>query len=281
MKTLIPQLSHFYLRDEAANTQVRITPEKGGMITGFSLNGAEYLYIDEGNLLSDERPKSAMPILFPICGPLADDRLYLKGRYYPMEIHGIAHIQPWKVTSLDEINNELVVELISNNETKKAFPYEFSLKFTYRLSGRTLTVQQEYENLSKETMPFNYGFHPYFQMSTLEQLIFYIDAQTYFSLEDNQMKGLDGNVVMPAGSPSSLFLSGMKSPASFEDKTTGRKVSLHFDSNFKHLVLWSIPEKEFICLEPWNGSFNELNLGGGLKLQPGEVHKAELSITIE
>ena len=57
----------YVLSDPAAKTELVITPERGGMITGFTLDGDEYIWVRRPNFSECNRPRFAVPILFPSC----------------------------------------------------------------------------------------------------------------------------------------------------------------------------------------------------------------------
>ena len=69
----------YVISDPAAKTELVITPERGGMITGFTLDGDEYIWTRKlvGARLIDDRarvdhlcsrPRFGVPVLFPNCG---------------------------------------------------------------------------------------------------------------------------------------------------------------------------------------------------------------------
>ena len=57
----------YVITDPAAGTELVITPERGGMITGFALNGEEYIWVRRPNFSECNRPRFGVPILFPSC----------------------------------------------------------------------------------------------------------------------------------------------------------------------------------------------------------------------
>ena len=51
----------YVISDPAAKTELVITPERGGMITGFSLNGEEYIWTRHPNFSECNRPRFGVP----------------------------------------------------------------------------------------------------------------------------------------------------------------------------------------------------------------------------
>ena len=55
----------YVITDAEAKTELVITPERGGMITGFSLNGEEYIWTRHPNFSECNRPRFGIPVLSP------------------------------------------------------------------------------------------------------------------------------------------------------------------------------------------------------------------------
>ena len=60
----------YVLSDPAAKTELVITPERGGMITGFTLDEDEYIWVRRPNFSECNRPRFAVPF----CSPAAPTR---------------------------------------------------------------------------------------------------------------------------------------------------------------------------------------------------------------
>lgn len=141
-----------------------VVPERGGIITRFSYKGNDILYLDRETLLDTEKNiRGGIPILFPICGYLADGRYRINNNEYKMRQHGIARLNRWEVLDRNiDKSASITLKFSSNDETKKAYPFDFDVIYTYSLKDGTLSVLQDYINKSNVDMPFYAGFHPYF-----------------------------------------------------------------------------------------------------------------------
>ena len=91
-KTTQGAYTAYVLADTGAGTTATVVPEKGGMVTSFTKNGDEYSWLREPNFSQPERPRCAMPVLFPMCGRAPQDANTFGGKSYPMIIHGIVHL---------------------------------------------------------------------------------------------------------------------------------------------------------------------------------------------
>lgn len=272
------------LQDTQAKTSAELTPSRGGMLTSLRRGDMEYLYIDPVNLdNTQERPRCAVPVLFPCCGRMENGVYRAKGREYPMGIHGVAHTSAFQ-TAAQYSGGEAACTLIltSNEETRRSYPYDFEVLLRYSLTGGRLCIRQEYRNAGNGPMPFSYGFHPYFRVTKLENARVAVRAAQRVNPSTGAAEPFgEGEVSLPVTpAESGALFTGAADAAVLSDTGDGRRVRIAFDSSFQILMLWSICEKGFICIEPWNGVPDGLNTGSHLTLAPGAAHRAEISLEI-
>ena len=79
----------YVITDAEAKTELVITPERGGMITGFSLNGEEYIWTRHPNFSECNRPRFGVPVLFPTAACRITACTSLTARH-----------TPWRTTAL-------------------------------------------------------------------------------------------------------------------------------------------------------------------------------------
>lgn len=269
----------FILKDTEAGTSAVVTPERGGMLTGLSKDGKEYIYINEENFNSAERPRCAMPVLFPACGKTENDTYQVSGKPYEMPGHGIAHISKWqKIGESTDGSAAVTIMLKPDAFIKERYPFDFEIRYTYSLKGSLLSVKQEYINHGDMVMPFSIGFHPYFRISDIHNLSFDINAANIIPPQTRKLEPYRGDVHFPYGTNDSVILTNAQGYAGFTDKADGRNIKVKYDSNFSNIVLWSMKQDAFICVEPWTALTNSLNNGSAYKLEPGDRFKAEIAI---
>ena len=128
----------YVISDPAAKTELAITPERGGMITGFTLDGDEYIWTRRPNFSECSRPRFGVPVLFPNCGGPDGGVHMFDGKAYPMENHGLADLCAWDVESVGPDGVTLVLE--STPLTKFLYPFDFTLLVTYNLVGNKATI---------------------------------------------------------------------------------------------------------------------------------------------
>ena len=257
-----------------------ICPEKGGLLAQLSLEGQDFLYLDEENLRSRERPRCGVPFLVPMFGRLQDSRYTWAGNTYPMDIHGFGHTSPWSVVSRSE--DEVVLLLESGPETKRQYPFDFRVTLTYRLEFSQLHIGLRIENTGTEPMPYNYGFHPYFLTDRPEAVEVEARAEAKVDFSSGNMLPFGHDVVklrIPQGAPEAgAALAGLKSPTCIYVTGENRMLTMAQDESFTQLIFWAQAGKPFLCVEPINGSPNGLNTGNYLTLNPGEVKEAFLNL---
>lgn len=266
----------------AAGTRAVILPEKGGTVVSLSRDGVEFLYRDQANLDSSERPRCGIPFLFPIFGRLENGRYQWYGETFSMEIHGFAHTSPWRVYSHTE--DELVLELAHEWETLRQYPFRFRCFLAFRVSEGKLSIRQTFHNIGAQPMPYSYGFHPYFYTEHLDKLFVETTAAQHFDFTVGKPvpfgHGSVG-VTLPQGAPEtgSAFM-GVTGPTTLHMPHEGRQVVLQTHGDYPQLVLWTQAGKPFLCVEPINGTANGLNTGVYQLLQSGQRAEVQLDIHV-
>ena len=254
-------LTMYHLADPESNCWLTVCPERGGIITNFGVQGKEKLYVEEDTLYNrDTSVRGGIPILFPISGRLTDQKYEWNGESYSMPMHGFARDLPWEVvdTEQPENNASITIKLVSNAQTKKYYPFDFSIAFTYTLSKENLVIDQIYHNYSEQSMPIYVGFHPYFNTPiTEESFTIDCDATKYLYCKDNSVKDFEGTVIREDLFDSIILLDATEKM--IKSKVDSNQVIIKTDSIFPYTVLWSQSEKEFICIEPWMAMPDELN----------------------
>lgn len=242
----------------------------------FLLQGAELIALKdhEGNdyLMRDDRYWGyTSPHLFPVVGMLRESALRHKGKDYPQKRHGFARNMEFQVVYHEE--NTLIFELVSNEETKKLYPFEFLLRVIYSLQGSSLSVTYEVINRSEEPMPFSIGAHPAFwvpfhkdQNFTDYTLVFEkeehleripIDITTGLLKKPKELFLEKSNTIplhKDLFKDDALIFENLKSTyiSIVSNHKTG-SVRFHF-KNFPFLGIWTTEDSApFLCLEPWAG----------------------------
>lgn len=129
--------------------QINIS-NKGAELQSIVANGREYLWQGDPAFWGRRAP-----ILFPIVGKLADDKLRINGHEYTMKQHGFAR------------DSEFVEQdgwYVLTENGRENYPYDFDLRVRYTIDGNTLTCNWQVTNRGDETVYFQIGAHPAFLM---------------------------------------------------------------------------------------------------------------------
>jgi galactose mutarotase-like enzyme len=277
------QYETYILTDQNAQSRLEVVPERGGIITSWSLQSQDILYLDSDRFADPNLSvRGGIPILFPICGNLPDNTYTHNGKQYTLKQHGFARDLPWDVT--EQITNDLVsltLILNSNNQTRAVYPFDFQLAFTYKLKGNTLEIQQRYTNHSTEPMPFSTGLHPYFFTSDKTRLEFDIPASEYQNQITKEVQPFSGSFDLSQDEIDVAFRQVNANSTSATDTGREFKVTLSYSDLYSTLVFWTVKGKDYYCLEPWSAPRNSLNTGEHLtELAPGASCEAFVHLSV-
>ena len=248
---------------------IRLVPERGGLLTGWQVDGREVVYLDlERFLTPGQSVRGGAPVLFPICGNLPDDSLPLAdGRTASLKQHGFARTMPWSLSALED-GHGVRLELSDTAETLAAFPFPFLLQLDYRLAPSALEVTMTLHNRADQPLPFSFGLHPYFNVSSL--------AGTGFA--GMPAECFNHNVMAPASTAQQLqsleqgidLLVRPDGDVALVDEDAGTKLSMELSDPWNLAVLWTDPPRAMVCMEPWTGPRQSLISGDcKLELAPG------------
>lgn len=277
-------MSHFSIyeiKEEKTNSWFEISPERGGIVTSIGLHGQEILYLNEETFYDKHsNVRGGIPILFPICDRLENNQYTIEDKIFQMNNHGFARNASWNVKSVDEESQFITLELWNNEETYKQYPFEFHLTFTFELCNGEFIIHQSYQNLSHKVMPFYSGFHPYFRIEN-KKVELATDASTYLDVNDNTVKPITNKIDL-TDEREALILLDSNNPEIMFPINERKSLLLKYSNEFKYVTLWSEPEKEFLCIEPWMAKPNSLNTKKDIqRLGPKEVLHTFLTIALK
>ncbi len=236
------------------NNYIKFCPQRGGVITNWVSDGEKILYFDEKRFMDKTKSiRGGIPILFPICGNLNTSSSVFGKDFLQFTQHGFARDLQWQY-SLNEIEKSLILILNESKKTKKYYPFNFELKIEVFLKINCLEFEITIFNKTDKAMPFNFGLHPYFNISDFKNLEFIENPLNC----QNQEKNIISNTLeelknINLGVDLLMYSSGR---SSFRDKIFQREVTLNHPYPFDLGVVWSDPPRRMICLEPWTSPRN-------------------------
>ena len=243
-----------FLKDDF--NYIDFCPERGGLITDWTLNGEKILYFDHRRFLDKKLSiRGGIPILFPICGN-TDQGLSISGQHYSLlPQHGFARDMNWKY-KFNKEKESFYLSLKDNEFTQKYYPFSFEIKIDLKIKLNCLIYEVEIFNNSNIQMPFSFGLHPYFNISDFKNIKFQDYPLVCIDQKSNSLQLTEEYLFnMHKGIDLLMYSSG---PLSFIDYSFGRKITLINPYPFDINVIWSDPPRKMICLEPWTSPRNSL-----------------------
>jgi galactose mutarotase-like enzyme len=248
------------------------------------------------------------PILFPIVGSLKNKSYSYQGQAYSLPQHGFA--RDMMFTLINQTENEIWFSLDATEDTRKVYPFNFTLELGYRLEGRTITAFWRVINKDQSIMYFSIGGHPAFNCPLKqgeEQSDYYISFDTeqpihYLHVDEtgfvNKKPFEQQNVlttdhgVIPIDPhmfdyDALIIENNQCHQVSFLDAAKKPYLSVSFDAPL--FGIWSPPKKKapFICVEPWYGLCDANDFEGTLEekewinlLEAGKTFEASYRIDI-
>jgi galactose mutarotase-like enzyme len=289
-------LESIELHDEHGDARVMLAPERGGMLTRFTLAGVPVIYLDEATLHDRAQSvRGGIPILFPISGKLPNGQYTLgtgsSAATYAMKQHGFARNLPWRVCELSTsaaksssqpAEASITLALSSSELTRAQYPFDFELRFTYRLAAGTLTLEQTFENRGGEPMPVQPGLHPYFFVPDASKTSARIEVDATHAYDNTLGRDvvLDGPIAL-SGREVDLHLHDQRARTTLLRRPGLADVRIGFGSDQKVLVIWTLPGRDFVCIEPWSSRFGALADGSAPWVPPGGQLTTVLTISTE
>ena len=265
-----------------------------------SREGLEYLWQGDPTYWSDRAPN-----LFPFVGRLTRDSYQYQGKTYPMGIHGFASAQEFSCRVHEK--DYLLLELTDNEETRKQYPFAFSLWVGYRLEDSQVKITYEVKNPGKEILPFGIGGHPGFRVP-LENgedfTDYYLEItqpcqpdrvgftpQVYINGQDALYpleKGKILNLRHDLFDEDAIVLKNMSREVTLRSRKSGHGVRVTFPQ-MTYLGLWHRPKTQapYLCIEPWTNlpSRQDVVEDFGCKsdlipLLPGDTYRNTWFVTV-
>ena len=238
--------------------------------------GTEYIW--EGN--SKYWGKHS-PVLFPIVGTLKNNSYLYKGQVYALSRHGFARDNNFTVKHQTEVS--VTLSLLSNDDTRRVYPFDFELELVYTLKDTTLHLDYIVTNKSNEPLPFSIGAHPAFalpgnfesyslQFEKDETLVSTQLANDLLSDKNDMVAAQNGNVPLnyKLFENDALIFKSLQSRAVTIKQGDKNLLKVSYP-NFPHLGIWTKEDAPFICIEPWQGYSDSPETKGNLIEKEGIV----------
>lgn len=209
------------------------------------------------------------PVLFPIVGGLKNNTFFIEQNSYQLNRHGFARESNFEV--VEHTANNLAFSLISNEVTKKNYPFNFEFQIQYQLINNKISVSYFVKNTDEKNILFSVGAHPAFKVPLVEKTTF-SDYYLLFNEIENAGKwplskdGLIEKKSIPFLKNTNklpltkelfyndalVFKHLASNNISIVSDKTKHGLKLIF-KNFPFMGVWNAKDADFICIEPWCG----------------------------
>ncbi len=249
----------------------------GAELTSFKSQGREMLW-QAGPVW----PRHA-PVLFPIVGRLADDRLVHHGRDYKLTQHGFARDRQFAFSETKAASCKLTLR--DDAATRALYPFAFKFELTFAIDNGVLTVGYSVTNPGQEVLPVSMGAHPAFRWPLADGVDKDVHTLTFDSDETTPLPRLSGGLLGVADRPSPIHRRVLPlSEALFANDalilTKPSSRSVRFEApgapgiemrwhGFPSFGIWMRQGGDFLCLEPWYGMASPADWSGEFKNKPG------------
>ena len=207
-----------------------IVPERGAICSRLVLANSEVLFLDPATLADPAKNvRGGIPVLFPVAGKPAQG---------PQ--HGFARNLPW------EARREGAHRLVCTLEQPG-----FTAQLAFELGASSLQLDFTLLNRGDAPYPFHLGFHPYFL----------VPDKAAARVETQATRAFDNTKGTTGPAPELDFTQGEVDLHLLDHGQSGTTLlrpplpplRLSWSPEFRVMVLWTLPGREFICVEPWTG----------------------------
>ena len=271
---------------ELKNEQLSVVvSEKGAELQSIKdAQGKEYLWQADPKYWNRHSP-----ILFPIVCSVNDETYRVDGKAYHLPRHGFARDAEFKLIAHSD--RKVTFALESSEETKKVYPYDFTLSVSYVLDNNKIGVGHPAFNIPDMKAGENqYGRIRLDNAEPMDALHSYLDGshdmdEVPFVEAENGMMEFSNNTWR---NDSIKIHKCQLHRAELLNKAGEPEVTVTFRTPV--IAFWSPYDKQapFVCIEPWYGIGDPRGFKGEFKdkplmnhLLPGASFMSKYEITIK
>lgn len=248
---------------EKGNLALTVNPDDGMTVTSILYKGMETVFFDQ------ERRKSGatygIPLLFPTPNRVSGDSFVFDGQTIPAVMHGPFRHRRFSVkkASPDHVYAECAFE-----PSDRYFPYEGRIGIEIVVDG--CSVAWTFTVCNEGARPFAYGLalHPFFLKrndgvfgaNVASLMLADADKIPSGALEDVSRCGLDFRSPTKVSSidTDSVFITDGDMRAYLDFGCY--RIDMDSYGGFEHVVVYTSPDRPFICVEPQSCSTDAHNL---------------------
>ena len=280
------------VRIASAGHTAEFAPAAGGRLTGLSTDGLDWIVpLAETDWPAAKWPRAGSYPLAPYSNRIRDGVFTFDGARHRLRslagrseaIHGSGLYLPWQVRALEADSVDLVLDAPAG---MMGWAWPFECVQRYRLDAGGLSLTLIMRNGGDTPMPFGFGIHPYFTARRVA-----LHARRLWPADERGLptgsKVTHVRELRQSAEGCDTYLSQWEGRATLH-WDDGRELALRADPAFAHLVVYTAPGADFLCVEPVSNVADAFNLAGagdartGMRvLAPGERYSASLRMDFQ
>jgi aldose 1-epimerase len=277
---------------QSGGSSLVLAPEIGGAIVGWRLGAVPLLRPPAPDAImgGNVRGLASFPLV-PFSNRIALGRFSWDGIDYaldrnfgdhPHTIHGVGWKRAWEVAAVGAASATLTLRHDAAGEQARAWPFRFEAEQRFTLTQDALQLRLSLHNLHGAAAPAGLGLHPHFPVHRAPSL--------RFSSSHVWLNGVDSLPSREVPLPPEWDHSGGRGVGSAAldncfagwdgvatiDWGDGTGLRIEADETFRHVVIYTPPNRPYFCVEPVSHMTDAINRmdvpGHGLRvLAPGET----------
>ncbi len=218
----------------------------------------------------------ASGLLFPFANRIQHGKYTWNNKTYQLPIndninghaiHGLVYDHAFELVNTEVSDHSACMQLAYYHDgALEAYPFPFRLLVEYSFSVGQMVMHWSVENLSKQELPYTWGWHPFFKIMNKEQMHLSIQAKEIFK-HDNTRIAYGKTAVTK-----DLYFNWMEeldNCYTLEDglirwEALGKEWMMQ-SAACNYVQLFSTPEIPYIAIELVSGPSNAFNSGEGLR----------------
>lgn len=231
----------------------------GAQLRSFKKDGKEILWQGDPAFWTD-----TAPLLFPICGGLVNDKYLLNGKEYTLQKHGFASGLDFKAEYISD--NSICFKATENSSTLKSYPFNFELCVIFTLLDNELKVEYNVTNNNDTVMYYSIGSHEGYNCEggfENYDIIFNKDEnfeacqldEISLSHKKEKIDAINNTIALKNEyfKIDAIILENTNSDIiTLRNRKNGSSISVEV-GDFENLLIWTIPDAPYVCIEPWSG----------------------------
>lgn len=262
------------LQNKNVELEASFMIDKGASLQSLLIQGKEVIKLPDNWSYED---CYASAILFPFTNRIHNGAYDFNGESFQLEknekttghaIHGLLADKRHELTRAEmRPDSALLTFEFESKNLHPGFPFDFKFTSSYLFSHNSLRLSFEVQNIGIKPFPCSLGWHPYFNMD-------YAEKQTlgfqYFGQAEINDTGITQKVNMHQAKSAFNWDAVVDDCFLLNDKVVQWRLQ-GFDFQLKnsgldYLQVFSIPEKDFIAIEPLTAPSDSFNNGIGLNV---------------